>query len=287
MPHRLALGTVQFGLTYGIANESGQVSAAEAARILEVARAAGVDTLDTAIAYGDSEARLGEIGVGGWRVVTKLPPVPREVTDIGGWVDDEVRGSLRRLRVSRLTGLLLHRAADLSERDGLHAALVRARERGQVEKVGVSIYGPEELDRLARIALDLVQAPFNVLDRRLATSGWLRRLHDAGVEVHTRSAFLQGLLLMPAEKRPRYFDRWAPLWRRWDAWLRASGFTALEASLAFALATPGVARVVVGVDSATQLREILAACATRVVAIPDDLSSDDPGLISPVNWRAP
>jgi aryl-alcohol dehydrogenase-like predicted oxidoreductase len=286
---RLALGTVQFGLAYGIANESGQVSVDEAARILACARAAGLDTLDTAIGYGESEQRLGEVGVGDWRVISKLPPLaPLSVSaaDLPTWVDHSVRGSIERLRISRLGGVLMHRSGDLLEHPQVYAALRALKERGLADKIGVSIYHPEELEPLwERYALDLVQAPFNVLDRRLATTGWLTRLHDAGVEVHTRSAFLQGLLVMEPSRRPSAFDRWSPIWTRWREWLAETGHTALEASLAFATSTPGIDRVIIGVDNVRQLREVLAASHANVRDVPDDLACMDLELISPVAWR--
>ncbi len=211
MSNRLALGTVQFGLPYGIANQTGQISRDEAAAILNHAWAMGLDTLDTAIAYGGSEARLGEIGVKQWRVISKLPAVPESVTDVAAWVENSVNGSLERLNIPMLRGLLLHCSRQLLgvRGDTLYRALAAIKDEGKVEKIGVSIYGPEELDALwPHYQFDLVQAPFNVIDRRLATSGWLKRLHQAGIEVHVRSVFLQGLLLMDTANRPVSFNRW-------------------------------------------------------------------------------
>ena len=220
-----------------------------------------------------------------WRVVTKLPAVPKDVDDVGRWVLDAMCGSLSRLNVERVYGLLLHRAQDLAERGhALHAALVAARTRGLATKIGVSIYDPSELEPLSHFALDLVQAPYNVVDRRLAVSGWLARLCSAGVEVHVRSVFLQGLLLLPPSRRPTTFAQWSALWTRWDGWLKESGLTALQASLGFALATPGIDRVIVGVDSVTQLEDIIAAAGVAVPATPADLVSTDLELISPNRW---
>jgi aryl-alcohol dehydrogenase-like predicted oxidoreductase len=285
--NRLALGTVQFGLAYGVANQSGQISHEEGARILAASRAAGIDTLDTAIGYGESERVLGELGAAGWRVVSKLPAAPAE-DDVDEWVERSVAESLRRLRVDRLAGLLLHRPDQLNGPGGprLFAALQRLKARGVVEKIGVSIYDPNELAAWwPRLEIDLVQAPFNVIDRRLVTSGWLEKLKDGGVEVHTRSAFLQGLLLMQRDRRPAWFDRWEPLLNRWDAWLVSSKRTALQASLGFALNTPGIDRVVVGVDSARQLKEILEVQNTNSAGVPDEIQSDDPDLVNPARWR--
>lgn len=288
---RLSLGTVQFGLSYGIANRHGQVSVGEGAEILRAARGAGIDTLDTAIAYGDSEERLGELGVREWHVITKLPPIgtmPEGVAGgIGGWVRQVVSRSLARLKVPRLRALLLHRPADLLEPGGeeLYATMVAIKTEGLAERIGISIYDPEELEVFSdRFSLELVQAPFNVLDRRLETSGWLQRLRERGVEVHTRSAFLQGLLLMDEADRPEYFLRWRPKWQRWHEWLRVEGISPLQACIGFALSRPAIDRVVVGADTAAQLRQTIEAARARPASVPDELQCDDRDLLNPSRW---
>lgn len=285
---RLALGTVQFGLRYGIANQAGQVNRDDAAAILNHAWANHLDTLDTAIAYGESEQRLGEIGVEQWRVVSKLPALPLDCADVAKWVRESVHGSLSRLAIPRLHGLLLHRSQELLGAHGteIYRALVVLRGEGKIGKIGVSIYDPEELDALGpRFQLDLVQAPFNVIDRRLAASGWLARLHQAGTEVHTRSAFLQGLLLMEPGRRPAAFSRWQPLWQHWHGWLHEQSMPALQACLGFVLAHAAIERVVVGVDSIEQLKEILTSAAAPAAVPPAALMSLDPDLINPSRWN--
>jgi aryl-alcohol dehydrogenase-like predicted oxidoreductase len=283
----LALGTVQFGLDYGIANQRGRIPDAEARQILDRARLAGIDVLDTAIAYGDSELRLGVLGTAGWQVVSKLPELPEACPDILTWVRGAVEGSLQRLRRRRLSGLLLHRPRQLLEAGGerLYDALVRVKQEGLVDRIGMSIYDPAELEAFhGRHRLDIVQAPFSILDRRLANTGWLRRLADQGVEVHVRSVFLQGLLLMPPGRRPKRFDRWAALWSRWDAWLRDNHLTPLQACLRYALSFPEISRVIVGVDIVDQLEEILEAAEGSLPPVPRELDVDDLLLINPSNW---
>jgi aryl-alcohol dehydrogenase-like predicted oxidoreductase len=282
---RLALGTVQMGLEYGVANTHGRMNLAEAGRVLSQARAEGMDMLDTAIAYGESEERLGEIGVAGWNIVSKLPSLPKGDEDVREWVADQVRASLGRLRVAQLGGLLLHRPTDLLESHGqaLWEALEEMRTEGLVRKIGISIYDPAELDALLpRYAMQLVQAPFNLLDRRLVTSGWAYQLADQGIEIHTRSVFLQGLLLM--KERPARFALWAPLLARWDAWRAANGEDGVAACLQFALSYSQISKVVVGVDSAAQLRGILAAAGCAHGRWPDDFRSDDSILMNPSQW---
>jgi hypothetical protein len=287
---KLALGTVQFGIPYGIANQQGQVSKTEAAAILAYAHNAGMDTLDTAIAYGDSENTLGTLGIGGWNVISKLPPMPADCNNVDAWVDEQLAASLQRLKVSSLQGLLLHRPEQLllpKQGQQLYQALRRLQEEKQVAKIGVSIYQPGELDALLAVynGFDLIQAPFNILDRSLINSGWLQKLHDAGTEIHIRSAFLQGLLLMPSSQRPEKFHRWQALLQQWDAWLEHNQLTALEACLHYPLSIPEISKVVVGTDSLVQLQQIIAASNRHDIPLPPDtLQSHDPQLVNPAQW---
>ena len=144
MATKLALGTVQFGLKYGVANTAGKVSEAEARDILSLARAGGITTLDTAIAYGESEVALGVQGVSEWNVVTKLPELPPEIqtsVQVSDWVQDQVSASLARLRLSCAYAILLHRPDQIlsSKGEALLSALVELKLQGFIGKVGVSM----------------------------------------------------------------------------------------------------------------------------------------------------
>jgi aryl-alcohol dehydrogenase-like predicted oxidoreductase len=284
---KLALGTVQFGLPYGVANQLGQIDKDESFEILEYAKANGIDTLDTAISYGESEQRLGQVGVETWQVISKLPVIPESCQDISSWVEESVVGSLERLKISKLSGLLMHQPQQLLGNQGneIFTALNKLKGQGKVDKIGVSIYSPADLDDLwPKFKFDIVQAPYSIFDRRMATSGWMKTLNKAGTEVHVRSVFLQGLLLMDSVKRPKIFERWKSLWDRWDTWLEEQNLTALEACLGFTLANPDISRVLVGIDSLTQLKEIIAASNSHNITVPDSLVTQDVQLLNPVNW---
>jgi hypothetical protein len=164
--------------------------------------------------------------------------------------------------------------------------MCRLKEEQRVAKIGVSIYQPSELDALLAVykPFDLVQAPFNILDRSLLNSGWLQKLSDASTEIHIRSAFLQGLLLMSADKRPPQFQRWQSLWQQWDTWLAQNDLTALEACLHYPLSIPEITKVVVGIDSLSQLQQIISAVSCSGVLPPVELQSDDPQLVNPARW---
>ena len=284
---RLALGTAQFGMDYGITNTRGQVPRSEAGAMLRSAKSRGIDTLDTAIAYGESESCLGENGVEGFKIITKLSALPEECGDVGDWVQNQLTASFFRLRVNSIYGLLLHRPMQLLEKQGkdLFLALQNLKNSGQVQKIGISIYSPDELESInAKFAMDLVQTPFNLLDRRLQTSGWLSRLKDAGVEIHTRSSFLQGVLLMSQGEQMQKFAPWTALWAQWHRWLSASRISAVQACLSFPLGFSEIDRVVVGAVRVGQLEELVTASATPVTEELPDLYCSDELLIDPSRW---
>jgi aryl-alcohol dehydrogenase-like predicted oxidoreductase len=257
--------------------------------ILRIASNAGIDTLDTAIAYGESETSLGTLGVASWRIVSKLPQLP-DGADARKWVPEQVRASLQRLGVPELHAILLHRPAQLFQPGGdvLLEALRSTQSAGLARKIGVSIYDPAELRPLLELGrIDIVQAPLNVLDRRIVETGWAARLHQLGVELHTRSAFLQGLLLMSDAQRPSQFSRWRAVWEQWSDWLEQSCMKPVEGCIRYALSVEEADRVVVGVDSAEQLQEILRAAEGPAPLPPVWEAPLDPALINPAHWSRP
>lgn len=285
---KLALGTVQFGLPYGIANQNGQVRETDAKKILYKAKMAGIDTLDTAIDYGDSEKCLGNIGVDGWRVVTKLPQIPKDHNNIQNWIEEQIENSLDRLCKKQVTGLMLHHPMQLDSANGeiIWSIMQSLKDRNLVKKIGYSIYDPTELDILwDKFPPDIIQSPYSIVDQRLKTSGWLHRLYEEGVEIHVRSIFLQGLLLLSSGKRPDRFKQWDKLWQQWDNWLSNNQITALQACINFALSESKISHVIVGVDSIEQLSELLSAMDVKLYNYPTDLSVTDLDLINPSNWN--
>lgn len=164
-------------------------------------------------------------------------------------------------------------------------AMQELQNQGLVKKLGISVYSPNELEPLLKLAQwDLVQAPLNLIDRRLQTSGWLHRLKDSGVEVHTRSAFLQGLLLTHASALPPQFSEWIGLWRAWDEWQLGTGCTALEACLAYPQSFPEVDKVVVGVSGLDDFQKILLALHAPVPERWPSIDSHAEKLINPSQW---
>jgi aryl-alcohol dehydrogenase-like predicted oxidoreductase len=289
---RLALGTVQFGLAYGVSRDGGRVPPDEIRAILRLAAERGLDTLDTAAAYGESERALGEILGEDKRfsIVTKTKPI--RALAIGGEAIDEVeRGlfdSLRLLRRSRVEALLVHDARDILNPGGdrLWARLEALRDQGLVGRLGVSVYDAEESDAaLQRYPLQVVQAPVSVFDQRFIVGGGLDRLAAADVEVHARSVFLQGLLLMAPEAAAAKLPQAKAALLAWRKALAEAGAEPLSAALAFVLAQPAVRRAVIGVHSAAHLSACLAAAQASPRLDYAYFACDDRDVIDPRRWK--
>ena len=286
---RLAIGTAQFGLSYGVSNQVGKVSQDEVKDILKRAGLAKIDLLDTAIAYGDSENVLGRVGIREWKVITKLPIIPLDAIDITDWIHKRIQESLERLNLTDVYAVLLHRPEQLlSERGSEILFALRSLKTNKLtKKIGISIYSPSELD-LFDVAknFDLIQAPLNVLDRRLVESGWLKKLNELKIEVHVRSVFLQGLLLMNLEEMPQKFSKYTDLWVEWNRWLVENKFSAVEGCLAFINSIGGLDGVLVGIESVDQLNEIIAASNLDLKNVPSWPKLVDLDLINPSLWSS-
>jgi aryl-alcohol dehydrogenase-like predicted oxidoreductase len=290
----LGLGTAQLGFAYGVSNRSGQPSEAEAEAILKCALDQGIHTIDTAPAYGETEALLGRLLPAGAdvRIVTKTAPLAG--TEVSAADCGEVRRSaersLRRLRRDHLDGLLVHHGSDLALPGGERLAeeVIGLRDAGIATRIGVSVYDREEIGVARKLLpLDVVQFPLNVLDQRLLRDGTLAELREEGVELHARSAFLQGLLLIDPEELPARLAAAEPPLRRYRELRRRSGLTPIEAALGFVRAVPGVDVALVGANSAGELEECALALHKPPAMDYTPLALEDLNLIDPRQWPAP
>jgi len=290
---KLGVGTAQFGMDYGIANKGGQVPAAEVAAILEVAAARGVELIDTACLYGESERVLGDClpTSHAFKIVTKTPHVAASritVTD-GRTLSAAYRDSLKKLRQESLYALLVHNADDLLKPGGdiIYEEMQRLKDDGLAMKVGVSVYHGRQLDALSgRYPLDLVQLPLNIFDQRLLKSGHLRYLKQSGTEIHVRSAFLQGLLQLGPEELPPSLNRLQDRLRQYRDALGCWNITTSQASLWFLADIGEIDYVVCGVDSRAQFEELcLIAGAPHGRYDFSGFAVDDENLIDPTHWK--
>lgn len=293
---RLGLGTVQWGMSYGIANQSGLATSDTVKTILQHAQDANVKMLDTAWAYGNAEGVLGEHNclANGFDIVTKTQPLkgmsgtPEEKAE---QVEKSFHLSLKQLGGNHVYGLLVHHADDLLGKAGkaIWSRLSRLKQEGFIKKIGCSLYSPDQLSILIDLYdLDIVQLPYNIYDQRFTKSGLAKQTEDIGIEVHARSAFLQGLLLMPPEKLPTHFSslvkHHAALWKEYTN-LEVSP---LEAALGFSLSCSSIDKVIVGCEQVSQWNEILKisndSLPQNVISKLELFAIENEDFINPSRW---
>jgi aryl-alcohol dehydrogenase-like predicted oxidoreductase len=290
------LGTVQFGLPYGIANRTGQPPFAEVCEVLRVAREGGVNCLDTAPSYGTSEEVLGralaELGIGRDMVVaTKVVQIadegvgPREADAI---VERSVTESLKRLRLERLPICLFHKESNFFR----HAeSLRKMKDRGMVRFIGASVNTPGDALAIVRSGIaDAIQIPSSVLDRRFTSAGIGELAGARGVAIFARSIYLQGLLLMPEEEILPELAEVIPVRRRLQSLAAEGGMDLDELAVRYLLSAPGFVSLVIGVETADQMRRNVGlfrrgplepAFLERVASAVPDLSER---ILFPRNW---
>lgn len=278
---KIALGTAQFGLDYGVTNQSGQVAIEEVKSILNFAKDNDIITFDTASGYGNSEQVLGEIGVDGCYIITKT-------TSLKNGVNRVIKGfyqSLENLNQRAVDGLLIHDINEVNDKefDVLFERLNELKRQGLINKIGFSTYTPKQVNFLLdNFDFDRIQLPFNVFDTRLVEGGQLKALKKKNIEIHARSVFLQGVLL-DFDNLSSYFSTWRGQFDMYQEVVEKSGMSLLEYALNFALNTQEIGKVLVGVNSEQQLREIFQSI--QKAGRPRVYPINDVNLLNPSLWK--
>lgn len=259
---QLILGTVQFGLDYGITNSSGEIPDQVVQQMLVFAEEHDIRIFDTAADYGNSQYRLGQLAPIGNsnRYVTKfsLPTDGSSPTQENVYSD-----SMKLLQVEKLHGVLFHKLEDLrdSRLEKTLEILRAGRDAGILSKIGVSIYNRADLELALEVFpdLDLLQLPANVLDMNLLESDEVHKLKSRGVEIHVRSVFLQGLLLTSPSQLSDFFEPLKPALIKLQNVAAKTGRSVLELVLAKIRHHSSVDAVLVGATTLGELTEITSA----------------------------
>lgn len=293
--NKLGLGTVQFGLDYGISNLSGKTSLDNVKSILSCAAENKINTIDTASTYGASEEVIGlsKSQDQSFDIITKTIPIKKEIINSYDLkvVENGITQSLKRLNEDRAYAILLHDADDLRAQNSqqLFNILKRFRDNGRFLKIGVSVYNAEQIDFiLDNFSIDIIQIPMNVFDQRLIKCGALKRLKNLGIEVHVRSAFLQGLVFMNDEDLPINFKKYSKYLTNFKTKVNELKVSRMSACLSFLMQQEEVDKVICGVNSLIQFNELIET----VSALPyiemqnfDNFALDDVIFLNPANWK--
>ncbi len=286
---KLALGTAQFGMDYGINNPRGKIPFQEVSKILHLASFYKIDLLDTAYLYGESEKVIGRCLTNtglSFKLVSKLPSVESRKE-----AENYLSQSLKRLCVKNLYGYLIHNFENFKKNLWLWDFLHSLKIKGLVKKIGFSLYFPEEIEFLwtKNFIPDLLQIPFSIFDQRFRP--WFQKLKTSGVEIHTRSVFLQGLVFRDPQTLPQNFEPFKQKIKELRKLAHKNNLPYEALFLCFAIENPYVDYVIVGVDGLSQIKEIIKALKYKKEIkdsfgkIFSSLALNDPEIILPFNWK--
>lgn len=280
--NKLVLGTAQFGLSYGINNQSGQVSQDEVAKILQWAKKSGIKTLDTSSAYGTSERVLGQSLSENdlqFQIISKYPPSEENVATV-------FASSIEKLHQKKLYGYLVHNFEYYQSHPQLWEEMKQLKAEGRIEKIGFSLYNTVQLKYLLDrgVMFDILQFPYNLFDRQF--DAYLPQLKKNGVEIHTRSVFLQGLFFKDLDSLSVQLEPLKPYLLQIRNYCAAHTMTIEQCALSFVLHNPFIDGVLVGVDNVSQLQDNInvAAHTAEVDELAKQIIVNETSLLNPSNW---
>jgi aryl-alcohol dehydrogenase-like predicted oxidoreductase len=284
---KLAIGTAQLDSNYGLLKK--KINLKEIKRINKFLSKYNINVIDTAINYGRSEKIIGNNFFKKSKIITKIKIPFLKKEKLNDWFSQEIKSSLKNLKANKIYGLLVHNYKDLlGHRGKLYLKLLMNLKKSHiVKKIGISIYDPSELDQVQKFFKpDIVQAPFNVFDQRLKTSGWLEKLRESKVEIYARSCFLQGLLVNynRVKKVKNFFFKHRIYLDLWFNWCLVNKISPLKACLAFLKQQKKIDYLVVGFDNLNHLKEIVKNFNQKSISIPDIFNNSNLNLIDPRKW---
>lgn len=276
--HKIGLGSVQFGIPYGISNQTGKTSEEEVVNILAYAKEQNITLIDTASAYGNAEEVLGNNKMTNFKIVSKFMPPAESVSIV-----DQIEKSLNHLKIEQLYGYLAHRPVTIYYDPDQWSELLRLKAEGKICKIGFSLNTVGELELLLKQGFhpDLIQVPYNYFDRRFEKH--LIELHSGGCEIHTRSSFLQGLFFMNVDNLPSFFNPVKPLILSLQ---NKYGSVLSEILLKYSASKPFIDYVITGVENLQQLHTNLEGLEHAEVISNLDFSINE-DILMPSKWPNP
>ena len=269
---KVILGAAQLGLHYGIANQHGQPSLDQARKILESAAENGIKRIDTAVAYGSSQAVLGQIHEKRFDLMSKWVEHPSDLSQ-----------TLKLLKTEKLDVWMAHRSDVILKNPSLWRIMRDQQAKGLVRSIGVSVYGTSQVQALLDVDIvpDVVQLPLNILSKVEIEA--IKKLKEVGITIHARSIFLQGLLLCNPKSLHSFFDPIKP----WLEALSKSFSTTksrVQALIQAVLDHPAIDFVVLGAESPTQIHDWFDSDVSNTEELPSIPDSLPEQILNPTMW---
>tara|TARA_B100000780_G_scaffold49689_1_gene30867 strand:+ start:18228 stop:19097 length:870 start_codon:yes stop_codon:yes gene_type:complete len=283
---KICIGSANFNLKYGHKNKKLNIKSVN--KIMDYSWSKGITNIDTAMSYDGTHKILGNFESKNLKFITKLSLPSKKITSIKDWCIDEVIKSRKVLKTKCIYGLLIHDSKILENKKqakDIYEALDYLKKKKIIYKTGLSIYDPLELDKyFNEYNFQIVQFPFNIFDRRILNSGWLKKLSKNKIELHARSIFLQGLLLYKSNKIPKKFIKWKKYFFRLNQFVDKKKISNKQACISFVKKYNQIDKFVIGANDYTQIRENLEIFKDKTIKIPLNLEVKSIKLINPKMW---
>ena len=287
---KLSLGTVQFGLSYGIANQGGQPSQDNVNTIIEYVYSKGINCFDTAQAYGNSEEVLGKalLKKENIYVISKLKSELFENN-----LKKNIDTSLRNLGIERLYALLLHDSTLLYHWDEKHTrALSDLKNNKKIVYFGVSIYTDDDFTlALENDSIEFIQIPFSIFDQRAIHNKWLEKANAKNKLIFIRSIFLQGLFFLDSQNLPQNLLAAQPYLEKFDEYCNRLNMTKSQLALSFVDTLAQNALLLFGCDNLQQAQENIETYnhlqtldSAVIYQMIDDFKDIDESIYNPTKW---
>jgi len=286
LSNKLILGTVQFGLNYGINNSIGKVKEDEAFKILQASVEQNVNIFDTAANYGDSEEILGrcfnQIPNREINIITKL--------DSKLSIEDSLFQSLDRLRVRKVKYVMFHSFEHYVKNKEILKEFIKKHKNIHFENLGVSVYTNNEIELLLLDKnIDLVQVPFNLLDNKYQKGDLLKKAKENDKIIHVRSIFLQGLFYKQLESIQGKLSNLKNDLKKLNEIAEINKIDLNKMAMSYVLSKSYIDGVLFGVDSLKQLNDNISASNhqldSKIIDAIDNIRVLNSELLNPVNWN--
>ena len=289
MNSKLILGTVQFGLKYGINNTIGKLKKDEVLSLLKVAYNSGIRVLDTAEAYGNAHQLIGNYHKRQddfkFKIITKFPHQIKH-----NLIKSKVLEYLELMNVNTLDVMMFHSFDSFQSNYNSLDTLNELKSDGLIKNIGVSVYTNDQLKSLLNEDLiTVVQVPFNLLDNFNVRGDLINQLKIKGKVIHTRSAFLQGLFFKKSSDDISVVQALKPHLKTLNKIVKKQGCSMEELALSYCVKQKNIDNVIIGVDSISQLNANIKAAAYEVneeaLKCINNINVENLSLLNPSLWR--
>tara|TARA_B100001939_G_C16945819_1_gene620276 strand:+ start:3730 stop:4587 length:858 start_codon:yes stop_codon:yes gene_type:complete len=281
---KIGLGSVQWGVDYGIANETGIPSDKELVKIVQLAKSNNINLIDTAISYGKSQIQIGKFCDLNFKIVSKL------LCKSDDNVKEQIDRSLNELNRKKIYSCLFHDPLELLKNPDMWKDLENQKQIGKIKKIGFSLYRLDDLESLLENNLipDIVQIPYNCLNTEFNTV--FKYLKNINIEIHARSIFFQGLLFCNPNKLPKYLSVYKPIINKLKKIADNNNLKIYEMALLFAFQNEYIDNFIIGIETKKQLAECIDIIKFKSInseSIEKILFLDelDEKLLNPSNWK--